>query len=177
MTLRALEPEDLALLYEIENDPVVWDVGTPTAPYSKYALKAYLAAAPADLYQTGAQRLVIVNEEGAAVGLLDLQNFSPHNRSAEVGIVLMRKYRGCGLALQALNLLKQHCENRLNLCQLYAYVAADNTSSRALFKAAGYDDVATLTQWHYAGGKYHDLVVVRRWLSAPSPAAAAQTRL
>lgn len=172
MTLRALEPEDLELLYDIENDPAIWDVGTPTGPYSKYALRRYLEEAPADLYQTGWQRLVIVSDEGAAVGLLDLTNFSPSNRSAEVGIALLRQYRGCGLARRALQLLACHCAARHNLLQLYAYVAADNASSRQLFKAAGFSDVALLPRWHYAAGRYHDIVVVRRFLDAATDNAS-----
>ena len=49
--LRAIEPEDLDFLYEIENDPSIWNVGTPTAPYSRYALKEYLENQPQDLFQ------------------------------------------------------------------------------------------------------------------------------
>ena len=36
--LRAIEPEDLDLLYQIENDSSLWDVGTTNVPYSRYTL-------------------------------------------------------------------------------------------------------------------------------------------
>ena len=36
--LRALEPEDLDMLYQIENNRQLWDVGTTNVPYSRYAL-------------------------------------------------------------------------------------------------------------------------------------------
>lgn len=41
--LRALEPEDLELLYRWENDPELWEVGNTLAPYSRYILKEYIA--------------------------------------------------------------------------------------------------------------------------------------
>ena len=37
--LRAVEPEDLDLMYEMENDPQTWDVTNFSVPYSKYVLK------------------------------------------------------------------------------------------------------------------------------------------
>lgn len=39
MYLRPLEPEDLELLYTIENDPSLWDTSNTDAPYSRFALK------------------------------------------------------------------------------------------------------------------------------------------
>ena len=33
--LRAIEPEDLDLLYLIENDTRLWNVGTTNVPYSR----------------------------------------------------------------------------------------------------------------------------------------------
>ena len=36
--LRAMEPEDLDLLYEIENDIETWHVGAGNVPYSRYLL-------------------------------------------------------------------------------------------------------------------------------------------
>ena len=41
--LRALEPEDLDWLYRIENDEHVWKWGNSNVPYSRYALKKYIA--------------------------------------------------------------------------------------------------------------------------------------
>ena len=33
--LRALEPEDLDFLYEMENDESLWEVGSTNVPYSR----------------------------------------------------------------------------------------------------------------------------------------------
>ena len=37
--LRAAEPEDLDLMYLIENDTALWNYGSANVPYSMYSLK------------------------------------------------------------------------------------------------------------------------------------------
>ena len=59
--LRALEPEDLELLYHIENDRQLWDVGTTNVPYSRYVLHDYIANASGNIYNDGEVRLIIEN--------------------------------------------------------------------------------------------------------------------
>ena len=39
ISLRALEPEDLELIYRLENDPDIWRWGTTTVPYSRFAVR------------------------------------------------------------------------------------------------------------------------------------------
>ena len=40
--LRALEPEDLDFLYEMENDESLWEVGNTNVPYSRQVLLDYI---------------------------------------------------------------------------------------------------------------------------------------
>ena len=40
--LRAVEPEDLDVMYEMENDPAMWDVSSFTVPYSRFVLRQYI---------------------------------------------------------------------------------------------------------------------------------------
>lgn len=75
--LRAMEPEDLDLLYHIENDRSVWGVSSTNVPYSRYALHDYVAHAQNDIYTDKQVRLIITKETGETIGLLDLMNFDP----------------------------------------------------------------------------------------------------
>ena len=59
--LRAIEPEDLDLLYRIENDRELWNVGTTNVPYSRYTLHDYLATSCDDIYADKQVRMVIEN--------------------------------------------------------------------------------------------------------------------
>ena len=88
--LRALEPEDLDWLYELENDRSLWDVGSAPMHYSRFALRQYIAAQPQDFFRDGELRLVVeADGQENPVGLVDLTNYSALDRRAEVGIVDM----------------------------------------------------------------------------------------
>ena len=84
VTLRAMEPEDLDALYHIENDRRLWNIGSTNVPYSRYALHNYIADAKNDIYIDGQIRMMIENEEGTVVGVIDLVNFD-----AKGGVSLM----------------------------------------------------------------------------------------
>ena len=45
-----VEPEDLDFIYRMENDPAHWAMTDFTVPYSRYALRRYLADSRNDLF-------------------------------------------------------------------------------------------------------------------------------
>ena len=81
ISLRAIEPEDLDLLYRIENDTTLWNVGTSNVPYSRYLLHDYVAHATADIYTDRQVRMMIDDEQGQTVGIADIVNFDPASLS------------------------------------------------------------------------------------------------
>ena len=93
MKLTPLEPEDLELLYTIENNPELWSVGSTNVPYSRYALRDYIATQQHDIYADRQVRLVArVSADGEAekaVGLVDMYNFSPTHQRAEIGFAIL----------------------------------------------------------------------------------------
>ena len=54
--------------------------------------------------------------------------------------------------------------SELDLHQLYAEVSIENTSSRALFKAAGYIETAVKKDWSYYENQFHDEIIVQKLL-------------
>ena len=173
--LRALEPEDLPLLYTIENDPEMWDVGATATPYSRHALRHHIQAMGADITESGELRFVIESPplipprgedseqlglsplgevEGAPVGLIDLTRYDARALRAEVSIAVLREYRGQGIGLEALRLLEEHCRRYLRLHQLYALVPEGNAASFSLFRSAGFTPVFDIPDWHFSNGKY-----------------------
>ena len=57
--LRALEPEDLEFLYQIENDTNIWEISGTVKPYSRKTLQRYLENAHLDIYEAKQLRLCI----------------------------------------------------------------------------------------------------------------------
>ena len=162
--LRALEPEDLELLYQIENDRELWNVGVTNVPYSRYTLHDYIASQKGDIYVDRQVRLMIESNVGETVGIADIVNFDPQHRKAEVGIIVLNGQRRQGFALEALRQLADYATSTLHLHQLYAYVDVDNEPSLMLFKKAGYSDGAVLAQWLFDGKNYHDVVLMQHFL-------------
>lgn len=164
LELRALEPEDLDLLYTIENDETLWDVCDDTAPYSRYALRQYIANQPQDLYQCRELRLIVVEKEtNEAVGVVDLVNYSPKNQRAEISIALLREKRTFGFGGEAIFLLENYVQRFYGLRMLYAMVSScHNRLAYNMFTRLGYAHVATLPMWHKRGDSYEDIDVLQK---------------
>ncbi len=135
--LRALEPDDLGFLYELENNPDVWEISGTTTPYSKHVLKQYLDNAHRDIYDVKQLRLCICGVNENVIGLIDLFDFDPHHHRAGVGVLIAHQDdRGKGYAKEALETLKEYCFEVLGLHQLWCNISASNQASlQRLFAA------------------------------------------
>lgn len=162
--LRPLEPEDLELLYTIENDPELWDKGTVTIPYSRYALRQFIKETKNDLYIDRQLRLIAcMTITGETIGIVDLFYFEPHALRAEIGITFLKSVRGKGMALRAVNLLTDYAFRVLHLHAISAWVAEDNERSRRLFVRAGFETGgAVLKDWLMTTEGYKDIIVYQR---------------
>ncbi len=158
--LRALEPEDLAFLFKVENDESFWEVSHTQAPFSKFLLKQYLENAHLDIYEAKQLRLMIENREtSASVGMIDLFDFNPQHQRAGIGIMIADEFQNTGFASEAMELLIQYSFQLLNLHQLYANITPDNTKSIALFEKFGFEKVGERKDWIYSKGNYKNELI------------------
>lgn len=162
--LRAMEPEDLDLLYSVENDQQLWAVGVTSVPYSRYVLHDYIANASNDIYADGQVRLMVESESGGVVGIADLMNFDPKNNKAELGLVIMQQHRHQGFATAAIHQMRRYASSILHLHQLYVIIASANTVAVDLFRKEGFCESTRLRDWLYDGKKYDDAVVLQTFL-------------
>lgn len=164
IVLRAIEPEDLDALYMIENNMELWNVGTTNVPYSRYMLHEYVAESAGDIYTDKQVRLMIENDRKEVVGIVDIVDFDPRHRRAEVGIVIQNRYRRQGYAKHALAKAIDYARKVLHLHQLYAVVEQENTHSVHLFSQLGFQPNMPLKHWLYDGREYHDAIVMQLFL-------------
>lgn len=155
--LRALEPEDLELIYRIENDPAFWHFGASTVPYSRYALRQYIASAQNDIFADGQVRLVIV-KDGVAVGLADLTNFDALHLRAEIGLVILPEFQGQHIGEAAVKALCQYA-SELHLHQLYAIIAVTNKPATRLFERLAFVPSTVLKDWLRSDDGFADVCV------------------
>lgn len=156
--LRALEPEDLAFVYAIENDESIWEVSHTQTPYSRFLIRQYLENAHQDIYEAKQLRLAIcLTDSETAIGLIDLFDFDPKNSRAGVGIVIQEhQNRHNGLGSEALQLVIQYAFNQLQLHQLYANIGANNESSIQLFTKFGFQKIGIKKEWNKVNHVYYD---------------------
>lgn len=157
--LRAIEPDDLDLMYIVENDASVSRYSSTSVPLSRYSLKQYIAESNGDLYKDSQVRMAILDpRHGNACGFLDVTDFVPVHRRAQIGIVLLEEAQGRGVATEALKEVATYAAQQ-GIHQLYAVVANDNEKARALFLRSGYSEISTLPQWLLYDGQYMDAVL------------------
>ncbi|MCR5820785.1 MAG: GNAT family N-acetyltransferase [Bacteroidaceae bacterium] len=163
ITLRALEPEDLELLYRIENNPDYWHWGPTNVPYSRFVLRQYLQDNTSDIFADKQVRLVAVCGS-EPVGLVDLTDFDPQHGRAQIGLCLLPEWQGKHISLPVVEALKGFSA-RLHLRQIYALIAVTNTPAMHLFASASFRHTATLDSWlRLPDNSYTDVAVWQLFL-------------
>lgn len=163
IALRALEPGDLDFLYELENNPLVWEISGTTAPYSRHLLQRYLDNAHRDIYEVKQLRLAIVGPGEAVLGFIDLFDFDPKNGRAGLGIVILdENNRGRGLGSEAVGLVCDYAFATLQLHQLYAHVLENNVASIRMFQKLGFEATGIRKDWIRSGNGYIDELLFQK---------------
>ena len=147
--LRAIEPEDLELLYEWENNEEIWKLSNTHAPFSRYMLKKYIETASNDIYELKELRLIIEKKDDhEAIGAIDLFDFDPFHLRAGVGILIHQpKNRGKGFASEALEICIQYAFANLGLKQLFCNITETNEQSLKLFIKRGFVITGRKIDW------------------------------
>ena len=100
ITLRALEPSDVDLLYKWENDTSIWHLSNTLTPFSRFVLEQYLLNSEKDIFTNKQLRLMIDVIEAAkkvkTIGSIDLFDFDPKNKRAGIGILIIKEEREKG---------------------------------------------------------------------------------
>ncbi len=158
IALRAIEPEDIDVLYQWENDMELWVVSDTQKPFSRHQLKQYIKGINLDIYQSKELRLMIETEEDqpVLVGMIDLFDFDPYHNRAGVGIMLNKEFEGKGYASQALELFIDYCFNTLGIFQLYSSITSNNNKSIKLFEKLGFVKTGIRKKWRKIGKEYYD---------------------
>ncbi len=162
--LRAIEPKDIDLMHQWENDIEVWHVSGTTSPFSKYTIEQYIESCRRDIYSNKQLRLAIELSDASkkTIGYIDIYDFDPHNQKAGVGILVGDKgERKKNYGKEALALLIKYAFNILNLRQLYCHVHESNHSSIHLFSGAGFRQTGILQDWIINNGEWENVLVMQ----------------
>jgi len=156
--LRALEPEDLELLYQWENNDTYWAISNTISPFSRYILKQYIENSHKNIFETGQLRLMIDHvEDKITIGTIDVFDFDPFHKRAGIGILIADElYRRKGYASISLTCLINYCFKTLQLHQVYCNILGSNSESIELFKKQGFVLIGIKKDWILTSGGYQD---------------------
>jgi diamine N-acetyltransferase len=160
--LRALEPEDLAFLEQVENNPDFWLISHTLAPFSRYTLGRYIQEAGKDIFEARQQRFAM-SMQNELIGFIDLFDFDPVHRRAGIGIVIpSEEHQGKGFAKEGLELLCTYGFRHLGLHQLYANILEENSKSIALFENLGFKAVGLKKDWVFYQGEFRNELLYQK---------------
>ncbi|MBA3706733.1 MAG: GNAT family N-acetyltransferase [Bacteroidetes bacterium] len=161
--LRAIEPSDIDILYQWENDVENWKVSNTQAPFSRFVLEQYITSSHQDIYSVKQLRLIICDSNKKPLGCIDLFDFDPNHLRCGIGILISEKSdRRKGYASEALELLIDYCFSVLNVHQLYCNITTDNEASVLLFQKYGFQITGIKKQWIRDGDMYKDELFLQR---------------
>ena len=163
--LRALEPEDLEVLLELENDSSLWKYSNRTEPFSRDLLQKYIDQQHQDIFEVKQKRFVVSYPDQTPIGFVDLFDFEPLHRRAGIGVIIHPNYQGKGYARRALELVEEYAKNQLNLHSLYANIAEENSASLKVFESCEFRRIAEKKEWNFYEGRFHDEYLYQKLLS------------
>lgn len=158
--LRAVEPDDVAIITYIERDSTQWLSNCMCAPLSAQMITDYALSYDADPFRAGQLRLMIESKDSRnVIGVIDLYDVSAQNRNAFIGIYIIPLYRKQGYAFEAISILEKYAFYLLNLRNFGAKIVYNNKESINLFKKAGFTHSGTLPNWIQMGMEKGDLLI------------------
>jgi diamine N-acetyltransferase len=164
LLLRAIEPSDLELMHQWENNPAIWHLGRTVSPFSKYSIEEYIRHVEHDIFTTRQLRFVIeqLREPRKTIGYIDLYEFDPLHRRAGVGVLIgdeaERRKRN---ASEALRTLIHYSFRILNLRQLFCFIPENNFPSKTLFGNNGFKEAGILQDWLLVSGEWIPVVIMQ----------------
>lgn len=158
--LRALEPDDIDLIYTWENNTEIWKVSGTLIPYSYQKLKNFILNTTNDIFIDKQLRLIIeTKQENKTVGCVDLFNFNPLHQRAGIGILINNKNdRQKKYAHNALQLIIDYAFNHLLIHSLYCDIQENNIKSINLFKKNHFIQTGTKKQWEKTSTGWNDML-------------------
>lgn len=155
LSIRALEPSDIDLLYQWENNFDVWKVSETIAPISRNTLKKFIESSYLDITQTKQARFIIVlRSDNASIGSMDLFEFDAINQRIGIGILIDEKYRKKHFAKEAINLTLKYCFEILHVHQIYCNIHEDNIISLNLFQQLGFKITGRKEHWYMSNNQW-----------------------
>jgi len=154
--IRTIEPSDIEILLDWENNTNNWHVSNTFVPFSRKLMEEYIYSAQ-DIFSTKQIRFIIEElNSKKPLGCIDLFDYDPFHMRAGVGILIDEDSREKGIAKEALEVLKVYCFSHLKLHQIHCTIAESNKASIRLFEHANFIQSGVKKDWLNFGERWED---------------------
>jgi len=176
--LRAIEPDDVPLLWEWMQDEELMRLRDyPEPPTSLDQARRELEESPGN--SEDRLHLAITTLDGELIGETTLRDIDQRNRGAIFTIAIgKREYWGHGFGSDATRCLMKYAFEQLNLHRIDLFVHASNERAIRAYEKCGFRHDGLLREAHYMDGKYSDVLLMGLLLEdfrgAEAARAAAQ---
>ena len=164
--LRAVEPGDVDLMYEWENDCDIWPVSGTTEPFSRHQLERFVERHQdiVGVLCDGQLRLIIETLlSSKPVGAIDLFEYDPIHRRAGIGILIYEQSdRGRGYASDAVETLCRYAHDTAARASAVVQRRCRQRSEPAPVPRAGFTEIGVKRDWLWRPNGYHDEVMLQK---------------
>lgn len=160
ISLRAPEPNDVDMMYRLENTVDVAKSSSNIAPVSRQMLWDYVQNYSANPFVDHQLRFII-EADSVPAGTIDITDIDNKNQHAAIGIAVEEEYRRKGIAFAAILQAIEFCKAELGLHQLMAIVSRENVPSMNLFQKAGFKNSGCLRSWIRRGSSFEDAILLQ----------------
>lgn len=158
--LRAREPEDEPMLYQWFNDPEVIEHLRIRYPLSHAQEQAFIRST-SEIAYASASFAVETLADGRLIGGVGLQNTSPEDRSAVLGIALGDKtYWDSGYGTDTMRTICRFGFEMMNLHRIELEVYEPNKRAIAVYERIGFKIEGRRRDAKFKFGAYADMVVM-----------------
>ncbi|THD83347.1 MAG: GNAT family N-acetyltransferase [Phenylobacterium sp.] len=155
--VRAAEPDDVAAITEVMNQPrAYW--GTLQWPYHSVALREQKFTVD----RNNAPLVALV--DGKVVGVIGLHRETAHRRAhaAAIGMAVHDAYAGRGVGSALMAAVVDLAERWWNIKRLELSVYADNARAIALYERFGFEREGLMRAYAWRDGEYVDSLAMAR---------------
>ncbi len=154
--------EDTHFMLQLENDRDLWKVSQTNEAFIEEDIVNFILNNKHNLIEELQLRLMIIlKEEDRPIGTLDLFDYDKKNKSAGVGISILKGLRGKGYASKVMPLFINYAFTELALKELFCTIFIDNQASIALFESQGFERVELLKNYIQYQDNDYDVYLYR----------------
>ncbi len=156
--LRGLERDDLKLLHQMQNDREVmeWARFRPDHTISMEALEKEYDEELKGNSPTRRTFAIVYKKTGKVAGWCSIRWWRPFATSADVGLALVKEFRGKGIGSEVTRLLTEVSFDQYNMHKVELFTRADNQAMIRSAEKNGFRVEGRARETLYFNGRFHD---------------------